>query len=328
MRTGLLVLVALAIGPVTAAPLPKDTRPVITVESVARLAPVGEVAGDFWRVVWGPEGGQVTLLAWSRGPVVLDAQTLKPAGKGVTDKSAIHMAITRDRGHVAWCENDTRVAVHDLKAATTMTIETGTSQPDMVFSPDGKLLVTGGYATQAHIWEVVSGKLIRAVDAGAEGGLTPVFSPDGTVLAVGNRNDTTRLYEVATGKLLHVLDKATTQGLKFRPDGKQLAVGYVDGSVGLWDVAAGKLERSAPAAVKEVYEVDWTPKGDVLVTAGREGKIVLWDPKELKPIRELDAPEWVIQARFSPDGRRLWTAGGRMEAGPERKVVVWGLPDR
>jgi WD40 repeat protein len=66
----------------------------------------------------------------------------------------------------------------------------------------------------------------------------------------------------------------------------------------------------------------------VLVTAGREGKVVLWDPRELKPLRELDSPEWVIQARFSPDGTRLWTAGGGTLPGTERKIVIWGLPDR
>ena len=155
-----------------------------------------------------------------------------------------------------------------------------------------------------------------------------MFRPDGKVLAVGNRNHETRLYEAATGKLLHTLGKAQTQGLKFSPDGKVLAVGYVDGEVGLWDVGTGKLARSAPARVKEVYEVDWTPKGDVLVTAGREGKIVLWDPRDLTALRELESPEWVIQARFSPDGTRLWTAGGGADSPAGRQVVIWGLPDR
>jgi WD40 repeat protein len=311
-----------------AAPLPKDTRPVIAPETVQRLKPVGEVGHDAWRVVWGPKAGEVTLLSWTQPADVLDEQTLKPARKFAAGKMPIHMAIAPDRGRVAWCENNTVVEVLDPKAGTTVAIETGMSQPGMAFSPDGRLLATGGSGTQAKVWEAATGKFVRSLDAGGEGGLTCVFSPDGKVLAVGNRNDTTRLYEVGTGKLLHTLDKAMSQGLRFSPDNKLLAVGYVDGTVGLWDVATGKLARSAPAKVKEVYEVDWTPKGNVLVTAGREGSIVLWDPTELKVLRELESPEWVIQARFSPDGTRLWTAGGGTAPGTERKVVVWGLPDR
>src|SRR5205823_6514241 len=145
------------------------------------------------------------------------------------------------------------VEVHDLKTGKALTIETGTSQPGMAFSPDGRLLATGGSGTRATLWELPSGERVRGLDAGGEGGLTVVFSPDGKVLAVGNRNHTTRLYDVATGKLLHTLDRAMTQGLQFSPDGKLLAVGYVDGTVGLWEVATGKLARSAPAKVKEVY---------------------------------------------------------------------------
>jgi WD40 repeat protein len=327
MRTCLVTFAVLITGTAIAAPLPKDMRPVITPESVARLKPVNEIDRDVYRLVWGPANGQVAILSFNHPTEILDAATLKSVKGPGSGRALIQMAVART-GTIAWAENNTRVEIHKPGDSKPIEIETGQSQPDVVFSPDGKLLATGGSGTQAKLWDAATGKLIRAVDAGGEGGLTPVFSPDGIILAVGNRNDTTRLYEVATGKLLHTLAKAMTQGLKFSPDNKRLAIGYVDGTVGLWDVRTGHLEQSAPAQVKEVYEVDWSPKGDVLLTAGREGKIVLWDPKELKPIRELDSPEWVIQARFSPDGRQLWTAGGALEPGPGRKVVVWGLPDR
>jgi WD40 repeat protein len=313
---------------VVAAPLPKDTRPVISAETVNRLKPVSEVPHDACRVVWGPKAGEVTLLSWTHPAEAFDERTLKPARHFEAGKLPIHMAVARDREWVAWCENTTTVEVRNLTADKAITIETGQSQPDVAFSPDGQLLATGGYGNKAALWALPSGKRVRDLDAGGEGGLTVVFSPDGKVLAIGNRNAETRLYEVATGKPLHTLGKAHTQGLKFSPDGRLLAVAYVDGEVGLWDVGTGKLARSAPARVKEVYEVDWTPKGDVLVTAGREGKIVLWDPRELTALRQLDSPEWVIQARFSPDGTRLWTAGGRMDSPAGRRVTVWGLTDR
>jgi len=321
---------ALALVPLAApaAPHLKDTRPVIGPTTVGRLKAVDERPKDVWRVVWGPRPGEVTLLGWDRPAEVVDDTTFKPARPLAAGKQPIHLAVAPDRETVAWCENGTRVEVVTLKTGKATTIETGMSQPSMAFSPDGKFLATGGSGTQVKVWDLATGKVVRALDAGTEGGLTCAFSPDGKLLAVGNRNDTTRLYEAATGRSLHTLDRPMTQGFKFRPDGKVLAVGYVDGTVGLWDVGTGKLTHSAPAQVKEVYDVDWTPKGDLLVTAGREGKVVLWDPTVLKALRELDAPEWVIQARFSPDGTRLWTAGGGTAPGTERKVVVWGLPDR
>ena len=61
------------------------------------------------------------------------------------------------------------------------------------------------------------------------------------------------------------------------------------------------------------------------MTAGRAGKIVLWDPRDLTALKDLEAPEWVIQARFSPDGSRLFTAGGTALPSPTRKVVIWAV---
>src|SRR5579872_2746882 len=108
-----------------------------------------------------------------------------------------------------------------------------------------------------------------------------------------------------------------------------LATGYVDGTVALWDVATGKQLRSAVSGCAEVYSVDWSPKGDVLVTSGREGKIVLWETERLTKLKEMDAPIWVIQVRFTADGDRLLSAGAADLSGKaERKVVVWGLPAR
>jgi WD40 repeat protein len=198
----------------------------------------------------------------------------------------------------------------------------------MAFSPDGKLLATGGYGTQAKLWSTTSGKLIRCLDAPRDGGLTTVFSPDGKLLAVGNRNDVTRLFEVETGKLVHTLPRTMSHELKFSPNGQVLAVAYVDGSVGLWDVDSGNLLFASKTKGEEIYTLDWSPAGDVLATAGLKGDIILWNASNLSILKQLDAPEWVIRVRFSPDGSRLYSAGGKSFPAVDRKVSVWGLGKR
>src|SRR5207249_4387474 len=119
-----------------AAPLPKDTRPVISPDTAGRLTPVAEVARDAWRIVWGPRPGDVTLLGWGQPAVVLDDRTLREGRQLAAGQQPIHLAVARDRETIAWCENSTVVEVHDLKAGKAVTIETGTSQPGMAFSPD------------------------------------------------------------------------------------------------------------------------------------------------------------------------------------------------
>jgi WD40 repeat protein len=241
-------------------------------------------------------------------------------------KRLIHLSFGPGGDKLAWCENTTRVEIHDLKAKKTAVLETGDAQPGMEFSPDGQLLATGGYGTRAQLWNAATGVVVRSLDMGQQaGGLTVVFSPDGKRIAVGNRNHTTRLFEVATGKLLHELDRMYTQELKFSPDGKTLAIAYVNGDVGLWDVSTGNLVRRRATGAREVYTLDWGLKGDVLVTAGLKGKIILWRSTDLTKLRELDAPEWVIRVRFSPDGSRMISSGGGELPDAQRKVIIWGL---
>ena len=328
-RSAVGVLALALAAAATAAPAPTSGRLApITPATAARLRPIGEVPQEVFRIVWGPGRGRFTLVGWQTPAEVFDLDTLRPVRTLGADRKLIQFAAAGG-DTVAWCENDTRVEVRDLKAGRTVMIDAGNEQPRMAFSPDGKLLATGGYGTEAKLWDPATGQLVRALGAGPEGGLTVVFSPDGKLAAVGNRNAETRVFEAATGKLLHTLPKPMSHELRFSPSGKVLAVGYVDGSVGLWDVATGESRGRARAGVREVYTLDWSPAGDLLATAGLGGVITLWD-RELKPVKELAAPEHVSQVRFSPDGSRLLSAGRphqpTPEPSPDQKLVVWGLP--
>jgi WD40 repeat protein len=271
---------------------------------------------------------ELTLHGWKAPVEVLDPVSFRPLRMIADGRRLVHFAASADGKTFAFSENGTAVEIHRPGTKEVVRIDTEQRQPSVAFSPDGKLLATGGYGTKAKLWGVTSGRLVRALDAPREGGLTPVFSPDGKLLAVGNRNDVTRVFEVATGKLLHTLPRRMSQELRFSPDGKVLAVGYVDGAVGLWDVASGKLLRQRPTGAAEIYTLDWSPAGDVLATAGRKGKITLWDVRDLSALKELEAPEWVIRVRFSPDGGRLFSCGGATSPPADRKVTVWGLGAR
>jgi WD40 repeat protein len=326
-RFTVLFVCVIAPAVVLAAPVPPPRLPPpITAANAKNLRPLHEIPVDAWEVVWGPKRRELALLSWASPARILDATTYKPLREIGAKKALIHIAFAPGGDTLAWCENNTQVEVHDRKAKKTMVLETGSHQSRMVFSPDGKLLATGGYGTHAKLWDVVSGKLVRALDAGGvEGGLMTAFSPDGKWIAVGNRNHTTHLYEVKTGTRMHELGQKMSHELKFSPDGKTLAVAYVNGEVALWDVLTGRLLHRRATGSAEVYTLDWGKNGDVLATAGRSGRIILWKAADLTTLKELEAPEWVIRVRFSPDGDRLLTAGGGIQRDSGRKVVVWGL---
>lgn len=316
----LLIITAL----ICAAPAPSRKTVAISVKNAEKVALIREIPWDTQELVWMPKN-LLALHGWETPVEIVNPISFRTVRKLVEGKRIVHFVPSSDGETIAFCENKKCVEIHNLRTKATLQIDTENPQPGMAFSPDGKLLAAGGYGTQAKLWRTATGELIRRLDAPCEGGLTPVFSPGGKFMAVGNRNDVTRLFEVETGKLVHTLPQKMSQELRFSLNNKVLAVAYVDGSVRLWDVDKGKSLFEHQTTAKEIYTLDWSPAGDMLATAGLEGSITLWDASNLSILKELDAPEWVIRVRFSPDGSRLYSAGGKSLPAADRKVSIWGL---
>jgi WD40 repeat protein len=321
-----------------AAPAAKDppTTP-ITAANASRLQVVQEVPSKANRIIRGPNRGELILLDWNNTADVVDEMTLRPLRPLLKDRKPVDLAVSRDGKLVAWSMRDKKVyTVQDLGDGKTFEIEMGEYAGDAAFSPDGKVLAIGSTFWDPKAEGVghsemklfdLKGKLVRTLEKNGPGGVRPVFSSDGKLLAISNRNHGTQLFDVDTGKLLHKLDKRMTQEVVFSPDDKTIACGYVDGTVAIWDVSTGKLLHSEKSGCKEIYSVTWNPKGDVLASSGRDGKIILWEPSKFEKLKELEAPFWVIQVRFTADGSRLMAASAAdHSATTDRKIVVWAVP--
>lgn len=304
-------------------------RESINPRNIASLASVAKLdKNDIYQIAWSRKRDRMGVVGWEAPVDVRNAVSLKLIETIGDKKKIIHFAFSPDENIVAYSENDRSKTARILNRTTgeTIILNAGGDQPDVVFSSDGSLLVTGGYGTAVRLWSVEDGRLVRQFDVGPViGGLTPEFSPDGSVLAVGHRNYSTFLFETATGKLLRVLPKEMSQEIQFHPEGHTLAVAYVDASVATWRVSDGTLLAERKTQAEELYTVDWSPDGSLLATAGLKGKITLWDPRDLSLVREIAAPEWVIRVKFSPDGLGLHYAGGVNAPGGKRHLEILGI---
>ena len=105
------------------------------------------------------------------------------------------------------------------------------------FSPDGRLLASGGGDLVLTLWDVRDGKAVRQIKGLPVPETCLCFSPDGKDLAVGLENSrgtpgarTLRLYDVVSGEEKRTFDvHETITGLTFSPDGKVLAAGNGNG---------------------------------------------------------------------------------------------------
>jgi WD40 repeat protein len=283
---------------------------------------------DIFKIAWSRDRERMAVIGWEKPVEICDPITLgliETIGEG---KKIIDFDFSPDPDVVAYVENDLSNTAKILRRATgkILKLQAGGSQPDVAFNNDGTLLATAGYGSQVRLWNVADGSLVRELDPGPiVGGLTLRFSPDGKVLAVGNRNGYPLLFDPATGNRLMDLGGRNTHELQFHPDGKTIAVTRVDGSLAICRVSDGRMLAERFTKAKELYTLDWSPDGSILASAGLNGKITLWDPKDLTVIRELDAPEWVVRIRFSPDGMNLHYAGGDRMMGGKRHLAVLGV---
>src|SRR5438067_1819150 len=111
----------------------------------------------------------------------------------------------------------------------------------LAFSPDGKMLATGGFGNRVRLWAVVPGKEQGPSGAYCGSVYSPVFLPDGKAV-ISRDDEKVRLWDAATGRERQGIDvpRAPFFGFALSPDGTTMAVCDQDGVIHLFRVATGK----------------------------------------------------------------------------------------
>lgn len=170
------------------------------------------------------------------------------------------------------------------------------------FSPNGKLLVSGGHTLS--MWNAATGNLLgRRSDIPW---LTTIaFSPDGRFIATGHDDHAVRLWNSANGKLIRTLSghDAEVCALAFNADGGKLASAGEDRLVILWDVEAGEMARTLLGHTDRIDAVAWSPDGERLASAGWDTSVRIWDPETGELLGMLNGQgECVHAIAFAPGG--------------------------
>jgi len=199
----------------------------------------------------------------------------------------------------------------------------------VVFSPDGKILASGGSDYRVRLWDPDTGKELGALEGHTDYLYTITISSDGKWLASGGADREVRLWYFQTKKERHRLggQRETIRRVRFSPAGTMLASSCAQGTLHLWDTTTGKEIRALatdkpPGAVfpHAALSLRFTPDGKQLAFDNGAQGIQLVSVPDGKLVRSfLGQKDNIEELVFSADGATLYSCGG------DRTIRAWDV---
>jgi WD40 repeat protein len=187
---------------------------------------------------------------------------------------------------------------------------------DLAFSPSGGLLASGSRDGTVALWWARRGNLRQVLRDHGDAVEAIAFSPGGRIMAAATRKGI-RLWaqdeggNFAPARVLPPYDQPVTS-MDFSPDGRLLAVGGAsDGSVWLQPLSFNAIPIRLTGHDRQVSAVAFSPEGDWLATASKDGSANLWHYQWAGTDLLIEHrqthwhSDWVGAIAFSPDGGSL-----------------------
>ena len=292
------------------------------------------------------------------------------------------VAFAPDGAHFATGGWDGKAAIWNIAdGRRLLELPQGQSVHAVAYDAAGERLAAAANDGTINIYRVADGERIGPQLAGHAGDVQSVrFSPDGRRLLSCGLDNRARLWDLATGRQLQELYRHSWSvwAAEFSPDGRRIVTAGSDGQAIVWEQPRPMASPAATVAARmtatptplppvgaatngqfvdykiltrfrghkgAIFAAKFSPTTDEIATAGADGRVLLWNPDEVKdpdmqkvidvelgvatadeappqqqPYQELAKHRGSVRTlAFAPDGRTL--ASGA----EDNTIIIWDL---
>lgn len=206
----------------------------------------------------------------------------------------------------------------------------------LLFSPDGKILVSRADDESVKVWDVKKGLEINSLAGDISGVRNWCISPDSKTLVTGSDRKIIKVWDLQTGEEIRAIagHPVGIEAIALSPDGNTVICGGEDSTIRVWDLQQGKQIRTLSGAVDCVLALAISPDGKTLVSGTYGATLKVWDlpakqeiyilsghPACVRPIEPRSKHSDAIKSvAISPDGHAI-------ASGSKDKIIkIWDLP--
>lgn len=187
----------------------------------------------------------------------------------------------------------------------------------LAFSPDGKLLATGGgdpsRSGEVLLWNVETKGFAKALpDAHSDTVFGLEFSRDGKWLVSGAADKFVKVHEVETGKLVRSFEGHTHHvlGVSFKADTNRIASAGADNAIKIWNVETGEQHRTIQNYTKQVTSIRFIGVSDNIISGSGDKTVKMHRANDGGNYRGFSGPTDFVYSVVSARDESIVVAGG------------------
>lgn len=188
----------------------------------------------------------------------------------------------------------------------------------VAYSPDSKLIATGGFDNQIILWNSATGQVFKTLTGLKAFPLSLTFSHDSRYIISGGKDSRVTIWDANTGAEIRSIKAhgADVTDVAIRSD-NTIASASKDKTVKVWDFN-GTLKRELTGHKREVMAVAFSHDGEKLVSGSADGTVKEWEVATGKMIQSIDAHDgWVRTVAYNHNSTQIASGGD------DGKINIW-----